>query len=617
MRETSSPTSQQMLAAWSLCCLLAALIFMAYAGASLATGRGEFILPLDDSYIHFQYARQIANGQPYIYNPGDPPTSGATSFLYPYLLTAGYALGFRGLDLGLWAVGIGALGLAFSTWLVYRLGRVYSVAQPLALLAALAFAVTGSISWHFMNGMETGLIITLTLLTLYMITRRDYRGFVIAAALLALSRPEGSIMTVIAVGFLGLRSWRTGQRSQLPWLGIPLLAVGVQPLLNLLLTGSLSASGSSAKSIFGTIPFHLDAALGRVFEQFSQMWLELATGTGGLHTPLIIPPLALVGLIFLLASRERRLPGLLLIIWLLAVTAAVSTLDTAFWHFKRYQMPLFALLYPLAAWGAQSLIDRTTHRLTLPRLRGVLPAAAGVVMLLAALPGAVEYLRLYVVNVRNITVQPLPMARWLAQHTPADAVIAVHDVGMMRYLGERYTVDMVGLTTPGAADAWRNGPGAVAAFLYRHDPRPEYIAAYTTARGLNYLADTGIYGELLAGFTAEYRPEDNVALGAEFQGIYRADWAAMERAAVPLQPSTQRYVNGLDLIATINVADLISEAPPIMPGTIPGAKRASARKCTSWETLRMETVHQSWMPGGASPVTRHSPSMYSPARMPS
>ncbi len=80
---------------WLLFCLVTGAIFLTYAFASRTVGRGEFVLPLDDVYIHFQYARQLANGQPYIYNPGQPPTSGATSFIYPYILAVGYLLGFQ------------------------------------------------------------------------------------------------------------------------------------------------------------------------------------------------------------------------------------------------------------------------------------------------------------------------------------------------------------------------------------------------------------------------------------------------------------------------------------------------------------------------------------------
>ena len=35
----------------------------------------------------------------------------------------------------------------------------------------------------------------------------------------------------------------------------------------------------------------------------------------------------------------------MVILWLLAGTAAIATLDTAFWHFKRYQMPLMAACF--------------------------------------------------------------------------------------------------------------------------------------------------------------------------------------------------------------------------------------------------------------------------------
>ncbi len=94
--------------------LLAIGVFLVYGTISANVGGGQVVMPLDDAYIHFQYAHQIAVGQPYVYNPGLPPTSGATSFLYPYILALGDLIGFRGLNFGLWAMGIGALALAIS-----------------------------------------------------------------------------------------------------------------------------------------------------------------------------------------------------------------------------------------------------------------------------------------------------------------------------------------------------------------------------------------------------------------------------------------------------------------------------------------------------------------------
>ena len=142
---------------WGLFCAVAGMIFLAYALTSLANGRGEFVMPLDDTYIHFQYARQIAAGQFYVYNPGLPPTSGATSFLYPYVLAFGVLLGFQGLNLGLWAMGVGALALTGSIWLVYLLVRMIGEVEWLAVGIALAFGiVAGVMAFHEWYGNRVG-----------------------------------------------------------------------------------------------------------------------------------------------------------------------------------------------------------------------------------------------------------------------------------------------------------------------------------------------------------------------------------------------------------------------------------------------------------------------------
>lgn len=573
------------LSCFVLCTVTVVLIWVAFTSTSLDAGDGEVIMPLDDAYIHFQYARQIATGDPYVYNPGDPPTSGATSFIYPYLLAIGYALGFTGLNLGLWAMGIGVLSFLVSVWLVVLIARAKDAPHWLAFVVGITFAVSGPISWHFLSGMETGLIVTLVLASLYSFVTGQVGFFITATTLLALTRPEGSIMAVIAAILMGTHLWLTRPwpaitqkkdanvwpKNRLLWLVIPLLAILVQPLVNWTVTGSLSASGTQAKSIFGTIPFYWDDVLGRIWSNWTRMWREFATGTSGAYTPVIVAPLAIIGLANLFVRRRKdegliaKTPdvaaGILIFAWFVVVSAAISTLDTAFWHFKRYQTPLVALLYPLAAWGIVALWEALRRHLGSPQktMIGLSGSALVIVGLVGmAIPTAFEFHRLYKVNVDNIAAQPLPMARWLNQNTPDDAVIAVHDVGMMRYIGDRYTIDMVGLTTPGAAEAWRNGPGSVAQFLMAHEPAPDFVAAYTTARGLKYLEQTSIYGELLAEFPADYAPEDNVALAADFQGIYRVDWhdiLFVRDDASPLQPSILDYLQeGSGLLQRIDVA---------------------------------------------------------------
>ena len=338
------------------------IIFLAYACTSLLAGHGDFVMPLDDVYIHFQYAKQMALGQPYVYNPGLSPTSGATSFLYPYMLAVGYFFGFQELNLGVWAMLLGMVALACSTWLVYRLLLIFDAPHWLAVLAGIIFAVSGPVSWHFMSGMETGWVVLFTLATLYFVIpiqvqneQKRVRNAVIFATLLALIRPEGGVLAGLAMVALFVQMWGQRRIRQVAPRLIPIVAIGVQPLVNLLLTGSAVASGNAAKSVLGAIPFYWDEVIRRILDNFVRLWTEFFTGSSpreGLYIAPLMLVLAAIGLIFLLRNRQRRVVGLMLIGWLLFGTLAVSTLDTAFWHFKRYQMPFMALLFPLAGWGS-------------------------------------------------------------------------------------------------------------------------------------------------------------------------------------------------------------------------------------------------------------------------
>ena len=74
---------------------------------------GEPCGTLDDSFIHFQYARSFWEGRGFGFSPGSPPVAGATSLLWPLLLAVPYGLGLRAERIvwAAWALGWVALGL--------------------------------------------------------------------------------------------------------------------------------------------------------------------------------------------------------------------------------------------------------------------------------------------------------------------------------------------------------------------------------------------------------------------------------------------------------------------------------------------------------------------------
>lgn len=552
---TSFWRTRRFIAPLSLFAAIAILPFALYVVAVLHGGEGNFLMPLDDVYIHFQYAKQLAQGQPNVYNPGQSATSGATSFLYPFILALGWRLGFQELLLGLWAMLVGVLALLAAMWAVFRLSENGGLPRWLALLFAIFFCLSGSINWHFFSGMETGLMVAFTLWVLLTVVEKRVWLFVGAATLLTLTRPEGGILAAIAAAIMFLRLWQHRDRKiHLLWLVLPVLALGVQPAVNWLVTGSSVATGNQAKSILATVPRDWAAIIPQVLQNFARMWAEFFTGYGqeGWFLAPLLALIAMITAVLLLFRPGWRLIGLMLLGWFLSVTAAVSTLDTAFWHFKRYQMPLIALFFPLAAWGLAWMLNR----LQKSPLRFAPEAYLLAVLPAFSLALLAQFWGFHHTNVNYVYEQPYQMALWLRENTPRGAVIAVHDVGLMRYMGERTTLDMVGLTTPGAAGYWRNGPGSVAEFLIQR--QPDYIASYGYGHGygLAYLADTAVYGEPLEIFTIDdWQRWSNVALAADSQAIYQPDWETIVAAHDVQQCSSDPEA----VVWSLQVAELASE----------------------------------------------------------
>ncbi|MBI5960448.1 MAG: hypothetical protein HY866_17030, partial [Chloroflexi bacterium] len=491
--------------------------------------------------------------------------------LYPLLLALGYLVGFSGWSLAYWALAIGVICFIGSSWLVYRIGCYSPLLlsltpdqkNPYAWVIALAFVLTGPFIWAALSGMETSLFVFSVLLAFYCIQRGWFRRGILASLLMVLIRPEGLILAGLGVLALALNSWPQGRKDRLRRtieLALPLAAGLIQPAINLLATGSASSSGMQAKSHLYNTSQPLADRLSKCLEFFGRMWLQLLTGESpdfGTFTVSLIGPSALAVLLIGVwwAWRRRRLNiAVVMLAWIIALSAAVATLDTAFWQFKRYQLPIMALFYPAAAWVIAPLSE-TMARSKWRLLQWAVPA----VILIGTLFTTQSFAQNYVDNVRVVRDQQVPMARWIGENLPEDARIGVHDVGLVRYFGDRALYDVVGLTTPGPAPSWRQGPGAIYEHLSASEYRPDYFAIYPDVQGLRYLLNAGVFGEVLAEFPVKL-PRYNVASATDYQAVYRADWSATRAQEQVAQAITLDYLDGMRLVDQIDVADLDSEA---------------------------------------------------------
>ena len=168
------------------------------------------IRTIDDAFITFRYARNLASGNGLVFNLGER-VEGATSLSWTLLLAAAETL-----RLPIEAAAL-VLGVSFAVLALreaYLLGRRLG-ASPAACLAAVALvAVHGRFWLVAANGLEGGLFALLVVLVVRK-TVEDADGKLIGGllGLLFLTRPESLAILPIVIGYQLLGTRTSGERS--------------------------------------------------------------------------------------------------------------------------------------------------------------------------------------------------------------------------------------------------------------------------------------------------------------------------------------------------------------------------------------------------------------------
>jgi arabinofuranosyltransferase len=150
--------------------------------------------PIDDAYISFRYAQNLAAGEGLVFNPGER-VEGYSGLSWVLLLAAGDVVGAPPPVL---AKGLGALLGAGTLLLVGARRRLPD------LLAAILLALSFPFVYHSVNGLETALaaflVAALVLVPPDSAARRG--GQHAAATLLVMTRPEGLAAVLLWTGAL-------------------------------------------------------------------------------------------------------------------------------------------------------------------------------------------------------------------------------------------------------------------------------------------------------------------------------------------------------------------------------------------------------------------------------
>jgi hypothetical protein len=456
------------------------------AGALCLLLAHESGFPLDDSWIHQDFARTLATTGHFAYLPGRGG-AGSTSpgwvllLVPPQLLTHGQpplwmVVGWAAL-LGAGALaGLGVLTGLTAGELARRTGADARVFTLAAGLGGASVVMEWHLVWAAASGMETDLFALLAL-ALILGASRGVRPLLLGllAGITVTVRPEGAVAAALVVAGAawsalnaGTSASRDASRARTyltagslerlgNWTGRWLLPFAVGALvasmpyllLNLSASGQLLPSTVVAKnaawsgdggSLSGVLSYLADT--GTVLVASSPVLLLLSAlaafrwlldRSGGARHTLTTPRHAPnVGRAYPLAA--------VLWVWPIALVALYAGHMSGAFYYGRYQMPGLPALMALGAAG--------TAHLLLDGRRRALAAVAALALASTSVFSLVRGSQIHAENVRYIDAVEVDTSLWLRAHTPPGALVATHDVGAIGYFSDRPVLDMAGLVDP-------------------------------------------------------------------------------------------------------------------------------------------------------------------------
>jgi arabinofuranosyltransferase len=495
------------------CLTLAALALTASSLVDAQSGVGPSLsrgVPLDDAWIHFQFARNLAHGDGFAFNPGHP-TAGSTAPLWSFLLAGVHALSGPFPLAGQLLSAVCFLTVLAAT---YALTRRLTVRRWTAWLAGVVVAVNGRIVWAGLSALETCLFAALTLVAIaaHLSDRQAGRYRLRTAALFglaALVRPEGYLLFALALADRALPALASSSpvsrlASRVSQL-LPTAAVfGVLVLpylvFSLRTAGHLLPNTFSAKATFNFRP-DLD-------------FLSIAARYLLLDNPLLLP-FVVLGVVALFG----RAP--LLGAWTAGLPLVYAFLHAALYQHGRYLMPLIPCN---AVAGVVGLLE--ARKLAQRRgwgWPGSERLLAGIVVLVI-LAGSAWRLptmaRQFAWNVENINEMHVAVGQWVVENTPPDAVLALNDIGAITYVSRRAVVDLAGLVTPEVVPMLRAPDRASQLINFMADQEVDYVIIFP-----DWFPGLARQGDLLTP-VHQVTVERRTITGGRTMVVYRADWDA-------------------------------------------------------------------------------------------
>lgn len=522
---------------------------------------------VDDAYITFRYARNIATGVGFVYNAGEH-VLGTTTPAYALLLAlaarvSGYA------DFPRLALGVNTLINCLTFCVILRLTTRLSGLPWLGLGAALLFAIEGRGLDFSTGGMEAGFNQLAILTTFLLLIERRTRWAAAALGLALLIRPDGLNLAAAFFGVLGLESLR--YKNRLPWVEGAVFAAVVLPwaIFATAYFGNFIPQSILAKSELYRTPelmaFRAFLVQIRALWPFSLPPLQAGQSLGRELLQALVPAaLAGVGL-YAAQKRQPRAYAIGVYMLLFIIFYSVGNPLWLGW----YEIPLFPLYHILFLTGLAWLGQQMARRLGQPSARRAAAyglAALGVAVLavphlsrLNALPWEPRERGVFELNPafnKQRETDYRLLARMLAPAAASGRLVAIPEIGAFGYVYDGKLFDTAGLISPETNDYFPI-PAEVPFEIYAvprqliFDLQPDLFISF----------DSMLVGDLKPDdpeFLQQFRPAigmvSHAAFGIQRLMVYRrADLPVEVRLPPEATPAQVTFGEGLVTLAGYTV----------------------------------------------------------------
>ncbi len=439
---------------------------LAITGGAVVAGASIFLLasalidglgfPLDDSWIHLTYARNLALYGQWAFQLGHP-SAGSTAPLWTFLL----ALGFRlGLAPYIWTYLLGALTLFGLCVLVEKTARrIVPAYRPRYPWIALFFAGEWHLLWAAMSGMETLLhaLLIFAVIAGLLTGSRRYLALGLLTGLSIWVRPDG--LTLLAPVLMTILFVEKGLKEK-SRAGV-LYIIGFGSLFVPYLFFNLWLSGTPMPNTF--YAKQTEYAIWQsepILYRLGVLLVQLLTG------PSIILLPGVAGFV-ICVLRQRTWSMIAGLLWCGGYLLLYILRLPAYQH-GRYLMPAMPVFFFLGFLGylefQRSFLFGRAHWM----IKTAWQFSLALLTLFFVFLGA----RSYGEDVGLIQSEMVATAKWVAANLPPGSIVAAHDIGALGYFDTHELIDLAGLVSP-----------EVIPFM-RDEAR---LSKYLDQRGANYL----------------------------------------------------------------------------------------------------------------------------------